>query len=301
MTTQIEKNNLPFAFFGTGPIAEFILEELMGAGLVPEILVTSPDKPAGRGNILTAPPVKRWADTHGIPTLQPEKIDDAFLETLRGRTAHTVVFVVADYGKILPQALIDIPPKGIVNVHPSLLPRLRGPSPIRSAILTDEKETGVTIMLVDAKMDHGPILAQKKVSVDPWPPHAAVLEEMLAREGGRLLALILPQWALGDIEAREQNHDLATFCHFIKKEDALIHLTDDPYQNLLKIRAYEGWPGAYTFFERHGKQLRVQIIAAHIENNKLSIDTVKPEGKGEMSYADFVRSGATPVNVQKTH
>jgi methionyl-tRNA formyltransferase len=150
-------------------------------------------------------------------------------------------------------------------------------------------------MLVDEELDHGPIIAQKKVNMQDWPPHGNELDELLAREGGRLLVEILPLWIRGEIEARPQNHDLATYCEKFEKSDGLLDLAEDAYKNLLKIRAFEGWPGTYTFFERDGKRIRVQILDAHIEGTKLVVDKVKPEGKGEMLYADFVRSGARPI------
>jgi methionyl-tRNA formyltransferase len=202
------------------------------------------------------------------------------------------VFVVASFGSILPKTLLDIPKHGTVNVHPSLLPRLRGPSPMRSAILRDEKETGVSIMLLDEQMDHGPLLAQKKVFVDPWPSRGRVLDDLLAREGGALLAKTLPLWVAGEIEPQEQNHDLATYTEKFTKEDGLLDLKDNPYRNLLKVRAFEGWPGTYALFERAGKRIRVQILDAHLDGSRFVIDIVKPEGKKEMPYEDFLRSGA---------
>ncbi len=199
------------------------------------------------------------------------------------------MFVVASYGKILPKALLDIPRRGVVNMHPSLLPRLRGPSPIRSAILNDEKEVGVSVMLLDEKMDHGPLIAQKKVEMPYWPMHGLELDDLLAREGGELLADYLPLWIDGDGRSAQQNHDLATYCSMFKKEDGLIDMQDDAHYNLLKIRALEGWPGTFTFFERNGKQLRVKIIDAHVENGNLILDRIIPDGKRIMSFQEFSR------------
>ncbi len=278
------KNN--FAFFGTSHIAVYVLEALAAAGLSPALIVTLPPKPKGRG--LTAQPtdVESWATEHSVAvahdtdTFEKEDWD---------------VAVVVDYGRMLPKSLLDIPKRGFLNVHPSLLPRLRGASPIRSAILNDEKITGVSIMLVSEGMDEGAIVAQKKVAPENWPVGNAALEKILLRTGGALLAQILPLWVLGEIEAQEQNHDLATYAEKIKKEDGLLDLSADAYKNLLKIRAYEGWPGTYAFFERAGKHIRVQILDAHITNGKLVIERVKPEGKKEMPYEDFLRSGATSL------
>lgn len=286
-------NEVRFAYFGTPELAVTILEALSTAGFTPALVVTRPDAPAHRGKVLTPPPVKVWADAHSIPVLQPVKLTDDMLAELK--KDEWDVFIVAAYGKLLPQALLDIPAHGTLNVHPSLLPRLRGPSPIQSAILNDERETGVTIMLIDAEMDHGPIIEQEFVDIPEWPPRANELEDLLAHEGGAILAETLLPWVRGEIAAQEQDDAQATYCKTIKKEDGLIDLADDPQKNLLKIRAFEGWPGTYTFFERNGQKIRVQIIDAHLADGELVIDTVRPEGKRDMPYADFLRSGASPT------
>ncbi len=257
------KNNITFAFFGTHPLAEGVLAALAEHDLVP-------------------------TKSYATAEITPE-----FIAELKAGSWD--VFVVASFGKILPREFLEIPRRGVVNMHPSLLPRLRGPSPIRSAILNDEKETGVSIMLLNEKMDQGPLIAQKKVAIPEWPPYGKELDTLLAREGGALLAQVLPEWVAGEIEAREQNHDLATYCQVFVKEDGLLDLSDDPHKNLLKIRAFDGWPGTYTFFERAGKKLRVQILDAEIINNRLQIMRVKPEGKKDMSYDEFLRSGARPL------
>lgn len=291
---QISPGDVRFVFFGTPQIAVATLDALEAAGYVPAAVVTQPDRPVGRGHVLTSPPVAEWAHERGIDVLQPDTIDDDFIAEL-GNTEWDVFIVVA-YGKILPLALLDMPKRGSLNVHFSLLPRLRGASPVRSAILTDERVTGVTIMRMDEKLDHGPIVAQARVEVEDWPPRAPVLEGILTEVGADLLVETLPAWLAGTAEVAEQDHDSATFCKKISKEDGLLDLSADSYQNLLKIRAFEGWPGTYTYFTRNGERIRVAIIDAHIdEAGKLVIDTVKPEGKKEMPYQDFLRSGATPA------
>lgn len=256
-------NNFRFVFFGTRPLAAGVLSELAAAGLTP---------------------TKHYETAEITPEFIAELASEEW-----------DVFVVASFGKILPKAFLDIPRRGVVNMHPSLLPRLRGPSPVRSAILQNERETGVTIMLLNEKMDQGPIIAQRKVEIAEWPPRGRELDEILAHEGGKLLAEMLPQWVAGEIDAAEQNHDVATYCKIFTKEDGLLDLKADPYENLRKIRAFDGWPGTYTFFERAGKKIRVQILDAEIINGKLQIMTVKPEGKGEMEYDAFLRSGARPA------
>lgn len=294
---DLGRNGVRFAFFGTSHIAVFVLDALKEAGLLPDLIITPSDKRKGRGLALQTSAVKNWALDNGIGILQPENLDSAFIDLLTTNYKLLTVCIVVDYGQLLPRTVLGIPRCGFLNVHPSLLPRLRGPSPIRSAILNDEKETGVTILVVDEEMDHGPIVAQKYIPppAGGWPPHLVELEETLMRGGGRLLAQILPQWVKGEIDAHEQNNDIATYCEKIKKEDGLLNLSGDAHKNLLKIRAYEGWPGTYAFFERNGKKIRVAIIDAHIENNSLVIDRVKPESKREMTYAEFLRSGARPI------
>lgn len=279
-------NSIRFAFFGTSHIATMVLDELEKASLVPGLIITMPPKRAGRGMQENATAVEAWAKEHDLP------LSYAWDEFKAGAWD---VAIVVDYGKILPANLLAIPRKGFLNVHPSLLPRLRGASPMRSAILGDEKETGVSIILIDDEMDHGPLVAQKKTVVQNWPVKNSELEQLLLPMGGALLAQILPEYVAGTIEPREQNHDVATYAGKFTKEDGKLDLKADAYQNLLKIKAFEGWPGTYTMFERSGKDIRVQILDAHLEGARLVIDIVKPEGKGVMSYADFLRPGAKPL------
>ncbi|PIT91071.1 methionyl-tRNA formyltransferase [Candidatus Kaiserbacteria bacterium CG10_big_fil_rev_8_21_14_0_10_49_17] len=281
----MKNNSIQFVFFGTPELSVTVLEELKKEGFMPRIVVTAPDTPHGRGMKLAPPPVKVWALKNSVAVLQPRKITEEVIAELAQEQWD--VFIVAAYGKILPQTLLDIPMHGTLNVHPSLLPRLRGPSPIRSAILLDEKVTGVSIMLLDAEMDHGPILAQEVVEV-VWPPRAPELEKRLAKKGGEMLAKILPQWVAGEIAPQEQEHEKATFCRMLKKGDAEINLSDDPYQNLLKIRGYEKAPGAYFFTEKNGKKIRVKVVSAERdESGSLKLLRVIPEGKKETHWENF--------------
>jgi len=298
-------HNLKIVFFGTPDFAVVVLEELKTAGIMPTLIVTAPDKPRGRKLVLTPPPVKEWAEKNSIDVAQPAKLkDEVFLGELQStqpEASHASgwdLFLVASYGKIIPKSILDLPKHGTLNVHPSLLPKLRGPSPIQSSILEDEKETGVSIMLLDQKIDHGPILAQARVALEEWPPKASVLKNILAHEGGVLLAEVIPEWVKGTITPLEQDHSNATYSVILKKEDGLIDLTDNPYKNFLKIQAYDEWPGAYFFVERKGRAvttkkgpalMRVKITDASFENDALTIKRVVPEGKREMNYDDFLR------------
>lgn len=282
---------MKYVYFGTPQFAATILDELIVAGFPPSLIVTAPDKPAGRKLLLTPSAVKLWGESQQIPVITPEKLKDEEVTRIL-REAHADVFIVAAYGKIIPQTILDIPKHGTINVHPSLLPILRGPSPIESAIANMHTETGVSIMLLDALMDHGPVIAQEKYP-STWehndPPRGSVLEEALAHQGGKLLAIILPQWESGMIKAQEQAHDMATFCNKITKDDGRIDLFDEPLQNIAKIRAYDAWPGTFFFIKHSDRTIRVRIAEAHIAQGELVIDRVVPEGKKEMNYADFQR------------
>tara|TARA_B100000745_G_scaffold58094_1_gene34435 strand:+ start:26325 stop:27182 length:858 start_codon:yes stop_codon:yes gene_type:complete len=275
--------NIQFVFFGTPKLATIVLDELKKRDLLPALVVTAPDRPAGRGMQVAASPVKEWAQKHNIPTIEPETFDARAVERIQSVSAD--VFVLAAYGKILPQTIITMPALGILNVHPSLLPKLRGPSPIRSAIREDHRTVGVSIMLLDEKMDHGPILKQEEYTPAVWPPSAQELGDYLFLRGGSLLADVLPAYIQGEVTAIPQDDAKATYCHLFKKEDGELHFDDDPYTNLLKIHAYQGWPGTYFFTETG---VRVKVISAHMENTSLIIDEVVPEGKNKMSYTDFI-------------
>ncbi len=273
-----------FAFFGSSRFSVIVLDELYALHLKPTYIVTTPDKPRGRKLILTPNVVKTWAIEKNIPVRDPETIDRDVIESLKKDPCD--IFVVASYGKILPAALINIPPHKTLNIHPSLLPRYRGASPLQSAILDDTKNTGVSIMEIDEEMDHGPIIAQKETNISEWPTYEE-FEERMAREGAQLLAMILPDWISGAITKKEQDHGAATYTKKMTKEDGLIDLAADPYLNFRKIQAYHEWPQAYFFIERNGKKIRIKITSASYSDGKLIIEKIIPEGGKEMSYADF--------------
>lgn len=275
------KNNPHFAFFGTSEVSVHVLETLKEAGYVPNLIVTMPDKPKGRKFVITPPEVKTWGEENGIKVLQPEKLDEAFIHDLKKESWD--LFIVVAYGKIMPKTLLDIPIHKSINVHYSLLPKFRGSSPVEGAILADDKETGVTLIQMDEAMDHGPIIAQEKVNLTEWPLKRCDLMTALNEVGGKLLVETLPIWLEGKIIPTEQDHTQATFVKMIKKENALLDLTDDEYTNYRKIMAYETWPRAY--FLKDGK--RVIINAAEWKDGKLRILRVTPEGRKEMNYSDL--------------
>ncbi|MEK7568992.1 MAG: methionyl-tRNA formyltransferase [Patescibacteria group bacterium] len=295
-------NNLRIAFFGTSRISVIVLDEMAREGILPSLIVTAPPKPKGRGLELAPSEVKVWADKHGIPTLEPKEIkSDEFFATLG---TNWDLFVIASYGKIIPRKILDMPKHGTLNMHPSLLPKLRGASPIQSAILEDAPmgelhETGVTIMLIDEEVDHGPVVAQEKVTIENWPPKGSELEETLGTLGGKLLAKTIPLWVSGAITPQEQDHDQATYTKKMTKGSGHIDLADDPVRMYRKIRAFDIWPRAYFLTTRRrslrpgresaDSEIRIIVTEARIADGKLVIDRVIPEGKKEMAYEDFLR------------
>ncbi len=279
---------MKFIFFGTSRFSVIILDTLHKRGLLPALIVATPDKPQGKKLTLTPPPSKIWAEAHGIPVYQPDSLKGAAVEEKVKETGADVA-VVASYGKIIPESVISLFPKGMLNVHPSLLPNLRGASPLQSALLGDMKHTGVSIMLLDAEMDHGPLVAQKEITVQNWPLHYENLETLLGDEGGNLLANILPDWVADKIEAIPQDHSLATYTKKIEKSDGEVQLAGDPYKNFLKIRAFSEWPGTFFFADRKGTKIRVIVKDAEFKDGKLELKRVLPEGGKEMAYEDFLR------------
>jgi methionyl-tRNA formyltransferase len=289
MSQKNKQSSKPlFVFFGTPRFAVRVLDALEAQGLTPALVVTASDKPRGRGLVMTPAPAKVWALEHDIDVVTPATLKD---DTFASELANTNwdVFVVAAYAKLIPTSILNIPRRGALNVHPSLLPKFRGPSPAVSAILADERSTGVSIMLMDEHMDHGTIVAQAKVEVeeDDWPPKGSLFEDLLATEGGNLLAETLPFWIEGDITPEVQDESKATFTKKFIDTDSLIDLNGDPRQQLLKIRAFDKNPRAH-FFTSDGK--RIIITEAVIHEGKLEISKVIPEGKKETLYKDFLKA-----------
>ena len=279
--------NFPsFVFFGTDEFAIAVLDTLLEAGVQPELIVTVPDKPQGKYLRLTPPPVKVWAEKNKIPCLQPTNLrSDLGVSLLKAKSYK--LFLIASYGKLIPPAIFNLPVRGTVNIHPSLLPAYRGPTPIQTAILDGAEETGATLMLLDAELDHGPILKAKSYKLQAQ--NFIEVRNDLAKLGAELFLEVAPQWVVGEIKTVPQDQTQATFTKKIKKENGLINLSDNPFFNYRKFLAYQNWPGIYFFVERNGKQVRVIITEAHLADNQFVIDRVKPEGKKEMPYADFQR------------
>jgi len=285
---------MKFVFFGTDEFSVEVLKELKSNNLMPGLVVTAPDRPAGRGNKIQESAVKIWARENHITVLQPENFDEDFYNEIGDNWD---LFALASYGKIIPQKVLDIPTKGTLNVHPSLLPKYRGASPIESAILKDDKMTGVTIMLMDAKMDHGPILLQEFIDIDEWPKKI-VLEKQMAQIGGKLLSQTIETIKEKEILPQEQDHDMATFTKKISKEDGLV--SKDDILNLknlskrkqreifLKIQALNPWPSVYFFLDENDTNTRVKITEAKWTENGLVIEKVLPAGRKEIRWQSFL-------------
>ena len=284
------KNNqkINFAFFGTPDVASETLEILKQNGYIPSLIVTSPDAKRGRGLQMQASPVAIFAEKNNICCLKPEKLDKNFnlvvgLPSGSPTTKWDLSIVVA-YGKIIPENVINSPKFGSINIHYSLLPKYRGASPVESAILNGDIETGVSIQKMEYEMDSGEIIAQEKIVILP-DEKTPDLRKRLIKIGAELLVKILPEFIADKIKTTSQNEQKVTYCKKIKKGDGLIDLNDGTVKNYNKFRAYASWPR--TFFFKDGK--RIIITDAILENNQFVIKKVLPEGRKEIKYEEFLK------------
>lgn len=272
-------NEIPkFAFFGTPYVARDTLNKLHESGWKPEVVVTNPDAPRGRKQVVTPSETKVAAAAAGIPVLTPERLDDKFLDDLKKYDCDFAIVVA--YGKILPEALISAFGKGVLNVHYSLLPKYRGASPVEAALLNDDEETGVTIQKMVHKLDAGDIIAVKKEAIQENDT-TITLRDRLIKLGAELLVDTLPKYLNGEITPIKQDEAKATYAQKIQKSEGEIKLGGDDRKNWNKYRAYAAWPG--LFFIKDGK--RIKITQAEMdESGHFKIVRVVPEGKKEMDY-----------------
>lgn len=283
-----EHSRQRIVFFGTPDFAVPTLEQLLQHFTVVGC-VTQPDSAFGRTRALVPPPVKHYAVAAGLPILQPRRLKQRteegrlFLEELKALEPDLVVLIA--YGNIIPKEVLAVPRFGFLNLHLSLLPVLRGPSPAQYAILEGRTETGVTLMKMDEGMDTGDIIAQKTIPLHTTDT-ATSLYERLGACAAEMIPTDLCAYLNGTLTPVPQEHGRATLTRLIKKEDGLIDWGKTPQEIERHIRAYTPWPGAYTI--SHG--VRIKILTAHCaSDNRLIIDRVQPEGKRPMSYADFLR------------
>ena len=282
-------------------------------------VVTQPDRPKGRGQAVVPCPVKELALAKGLPVSQPEKIKSPeFLQQLSDWKPD--VIAVTAFGRILPKAILDLPPMGCVNVHGSLLPAYRGAAPIQWALIHGDAETGITTMLMDEGMDTGAVLLQQTVPIEPEET-SLELGARLAKVGGALLVETLTRLAERSIVPRAQDHALATLAPLLKKEDGVIDWTQSATEIANRIRGLSPWPGSFTFHREHrliiwkgridaqggpertagqrpGTILAVGPKSFWVETGqgRLEVLEVQPANKKRMSVEQFLQGHALRVN-----
>lgn len=297
-------------FMGTPEFAVPALRALIDSPYQVAAVYTQPDTRAGRGQQVTTSPVKEVAIAQGIPLAQPETLKEPGIMAQLS-SFNPEVIVVAAFGHILPPQILDLPKFGCLNIHPSLLPRHRGPSPVAAALLHGDEVTGVTIMLMDAGLDTGPILAQRKVSISPEDITGS-LTEKLAEVGAQLLMETLPLWSRGEIRPQPQDESQATYTRVITKKEGEIDWHLSAWQLWRQVRAFSPWPGCYTWWQ--GRRLRIiqavplpgtttaevrkvialtqpsaAVVGVGTGDGILGLCRVQLEGKREMTAAEFVR------------
>jgi methionyl-tRNA formyltransferase len=269
--------DLTIVFMGTPEFAVPILETLCQSDFKPKAVITAPDKEAGRGQEITSSPVKTAAQNFKIPVLQPPTKEDLVKQTLELKPD---LVVAAAYGKILPKEILDFPKYGSINVHPSLLPRYRGPSPVQFAILNGDLKTGVSIMLMNEKMDEGPILAQETIKIEKNDTTQS-LEEKLSKISSELLIKTLNYWivlnempksAKNLVLPQQQDNSAASYTKIITKQDGKIIWDKSAEELERQIRAFIPWPGSFTVFAaptisgENKKPLTIKISKASVSN-----------------------------------
>ena len=288
--TTIKKVPIPYkiVFAGTPEFSSIILENLIKNGWGISLVVTEPDRPAGRGKRLTSPPVKKFAQKKDLLVYRPEKISNLKSQILNLKPD---LIIVASYGQIIPKEIFEIPLRKTICLHPSLLPKYRGSSPIQTAILNGDKETGVTIFQVNEKIDAGGIIANGK-----WQMANSItageLTKQLAKISAKLLTETLPDYLEGKIKLKKQDEKKASWTKKITKENGYIEKSEFQvarHQSLekieRKIRAYYPWPKVWTKID----DKRIIIHKAHIENSKFILDIVQPEGKRPAKYEEYLK------------
>lgn len=301
-------------FMGTPDFAVSSLEAIVAAGYQVAGVVTQPDRPVGRKQVLTPPPVKVAAERHGLPVLQPEKIkQESALQEILALAPDLIV--TAAYGQILPNALLEQPRLGCINVHASLLPKYRGGAPIHKCIVEGEKETGVTIMYMVEALDAGDMLAKVTVPIGERDT-VGILHDKLAEAGARLLVDTLPRLIAGELEPVPQNHAEATYAPNIKREDERIDWTRSAEQIYNQVRGLNPWPVAFTTCQgkvwkiwwvekqelsgQHGVPGTVlrrdaDGLTVACGTGTVTITELQPEGKKRMSMRDFLQGAGSGI------
>ncbi|MDP3052503.1 MAG: methionyl-tRNA formyltransferase [bacterium] len=279
---------MKYAFFGTPDFAAVILEKLIKSGFPPAAVVCNHDRPVGRKKIITPPPTKVLAEKYEIKVYQPEKLE---IRNFQLEIGEIDFAVVAAYAQIIPKEILEMSRLGTIGVHPSLLPKYRGSSPIQSAILSGESETGVTLFLVDEKVDHGPIFAQRKLEFSISNFQFSKLQQLLAELAGYLLIETLPKFLKSEITPLPQDESQATYTKKFKTEDGYVDLEkDDPIIIERKICALNPEPGVWTILipeelssliranSSIQNKKRVKLLEAELVDGKLKLTKIQFEG-----------------------
>lgn len=303
-----DQKKFKIIFMGASDFAAPFLEALASASFLEIVAVyCQPDRPSGRGLSCACCSVKNKARELNLKVFQPLNFKEQ-IEIQKLKAEKPDAIIVASYGMILPPAVLEIPRFGCINVHPSLLPAYRGATPIQQAIIDGAKKTGVSIMLLDQKMDHGPLLAQEKVKIDREDDIFS-LNKKLVKIGAKLLIKTLPLYFSGKIKFVPQDHAQATFTKMIKKEDGKIDWGENALQIERKIKAYLGWPGSFTIWQNQrmiitevarmaqGEREQRRNSEVFVEQNKfyvqcgkgiLQIKKLQLAGKKEMTSTEFL-------------
>ncbi len=297
-------------FMGTPEFALPSLKSLIDSSYEVVAVYTQPDRKAGRGQKVTWSPLKKLAASHGLQVIQPQSLREP-RETELLRSLAPDIIVVAAFGQLLSKEVLDLPPYRCLNIHPSLLPRHRGPSPIITAILQGDEVTGVSIMLMDASLDTGPILRQREIAIS-GDDTAGSLGDKLAQLSAELLLETLPLWFEGRIKPQPQDHSLATYSKRVTTADAQIDWRLSALEIWRRVRAFNPWPVCYTWYQ--GRRLKIweaipilkgsdgevgKVIALTSDfptpvgvvtgDGVLGLCQVQIEGKRRMSAAEFIR------------
>ncbi len=282
--TNHTKLKIEFIYFSTGFFGEAVLKNLLKENIIPKYIITSCDKPIGRHQTIESGPIKMMAIENNIPYFQPDKLRiEETLQKFKEIITENTICVVADYGKILPQSLLDLKTVDFINIHPSILPMFRGPAPLQNTILENKKDTGVTIIQMDQQMDHGPVVAQKEFSInkDIWPCSTKELSDILAKVAADLLIETLGKYENKQIVYIEQNHDQATYTKMIQKPDAEIFPDKDSIEDIYKkYQAYKLWPEVF-YINKDFKRVKIKKMS------KDKIERVVVEGKSESDFVGF--------------
>jgi len=293
------------AFLGTPQFAIPFLDALVDEPKLDVVtVITQPDKPAGRGKKMKASAIKERAEYHHLPILTPKSLKKGEIETELD-DLKIDAFVVVAYGKLIPKNILNLPQLGCINVHPSLLPKYRGPSPMQWAIAEGDDQTGVTIMLLDEGMDTGPILAQQTINLDDNETLETLVNKVW-QIGPRLLIETLKRYADNDIAPVDQIEKNASVTSLLSRKNGRIDWTDSITEIEQKVRAFDPWPGTWTIWNRNNKNLRLKILkvapsdfkndlppgTTTIKNNHLMIDVTN----GTLEIIQLQIEGKPPMN-----